>query len=81
MDERDAAQADQLIHAAQADQLIRALLAARAKAIRQMTRLDSRASPLDVASLRRDVNEAETHITLLQRRYLLEGRSAPQRGQ
>ena len=62
--------------AAQADELIRALCDVRDKAVRQLTWLENRDSPLEVATLRRDINEAQTHITRLQRRYL-GGEAAP----
>jgi hypothetical protein len=65
--------------ATQADQLIRALCEVRDKAIRQLAWLENRDSPLEVTALRRDVNEAQTHINRLQRRYLVEGLPVPQR--
>jgi hypothetical protein len=57
-------------NAAQAAQLIRALSDVRDELISRMTWLESRGARVDAAALRRDVNEAQTHITRLQRRYL-----------
>lgn len=56
--------------AAQAAQLIRALCEVRDKMISQMTWLEKHDRQLDAAALRRDVNEAQAHITRLRRRYL-----------
>ena len=56
--------------AAQAAQLIRALCEVRDKMISQMTWLEKHDRQLDAAALRRDVNEAQAHITRLHRRYL-----------
>jgi hypothetical protein len=56
--------------AAQAEALIRALCDLRAKMINQVNWLEKHGSPLDAAGLRRDINEAQAHITRLQRRYL-----------
>jgi len=56
--------------AAQAAQLIRALSEVRDKMISQMTWLEKHDRQLDAAALRRDVNEAQAHITRLHRRYL-----------
>jgi hypothetical protein len=56
--------------AAQAEVLIRALCDLRAKMINQVTWLEKHGSPLDAAGLPRDINEAQAHITRLQRRYL-----------
>jgi hypothetical protein len=56
--------------AAQAAQLIRALREARDKMISQMTWHEKHDRQLDAAALRRDINEAQAHITHLQRRYL-----------
>ncbi|MGA9490611.1 MAG: hypothetical protein WBV80_10240 [Mycobacterium sp.] len=61
MGERDAAQAEVLIHA---------LCDLRDKMIGQMTRLEKHGARLDAAVLRRDISEAQAHITGLQRRYL-----------
>ena len=62
--------------AAQADELIRALCDLRDKAVRQLTWLENRETSLEGATLRRDINEAQAHITRLQRRYL-GGEAAP----
>jgi hypothetical protein len=56
--------------AAQAAVLIRALSDVRDKMISRMTRLEKHGAQLDAAALRRDIDEAQTHITRLQRRYL-----------
>lgn len=56
--------------ATQADELIRALCEVRDKAIRRLDWLENRGSPVEAAALRRDVNEAQTHINRLQFRYL-----------
>ena len=56
--------------AAQAVVLIRALSDVRDKMISRMTRLEKHGAQLDAAALRRDIDEAQTHITRLQRRYL-----------
>jgi hypothetical protein len=56
--------------AAQADQLIRALCEVRDKTNRQLGLLGERASQLEAAALRRDINEAQAHITRLRCRYL-----------
>jgi hypothetical protein len=56
--------------AAQAAQLIRALCEVRDKMISQMTWLEKHDRQLDAAALRRDVNEAQAHITRLHRCYL-----------
>ena len=56
--------------AAQAAVLIRALSDVRDKMISRMTRLEKHGARLDAAALRRDIDEAQTHITRLQRRYL-----------
>jgi hypothetical protein len=55
---------------AQAAQLIRALCEVRDKMISRMTWLEKHDRQLDAAALRRDVNEAQAHITRLHRRYL-----------
>lgn len=55
--------------AAQAEVLIRALCELRDKMISQMTRLEKHGSQLEAAALRRDLNEAQAHITRLHRRY------------
>lgn len=65
--------------AAQADQLIRALCEVRHEMIRQLGWLED--SKLEAAALRRDINEAESYISRLQRRYLGADASAPQRAQ
>jgi hypothetical protein len=57
--------------AAQAAQLIRALCEVRNKMITQLNSLEKHDARLDAArALRRDVNEAQAHITRLRRRYL-----------
>jgi len=56
--------------AAQAAQLIRALCEVRDKMIARMTWLEKHGAKLDAAALRRDIDEAQGHITRLQRRYL-----------
>jgi hypothetical protein len=56
--------------AAQAAVLIRALSDVRDKMISRMTWLEKHGAQLDAAALRRDLDEAQTHITRLQRRYL-----------
>jgi hypothetical protein len=56
--------------AAQAAQLIRALCEVRDKTINRISWLEKHAAQLETAALRRDVNEAQAHITRLQRRYL-----------
>jgi hypothetical protein len=67
--------------AAQADQLIRALCEVRDKTIRQLSWLGGQDSQLEGAALRRDINEAQAHVTRLQRRYLGADASAPERAQ
>lgn len=56
--------------AAQAAQLIRALCYVRDKMISQVNWLEKQDAELNARALRRDINEAQTHITHLQRRYL-----------
>ena len=56
--------------AAQAAVLIRALSDVRDKMISRITWLEKHGAQLDAAALRRDLDEAQTHITRLQRRYL-----------
>ena len=56
--------------AVQAVVLIQALSDVRDELISRMTWLERRGARLDAAALRRDVNEAQAHITHLQRRYL-----------
>jgi hypothetical protein len=56
--------------AAQAAQLVRALCGLRDRMISQVNWLERRGAQLEAAALRRDVNEAQAHITRLQRRYL-----------
>jgi hypothetical protein len=56
--------------AAQADQLIRALCGVRDETIRQLSWLEQQGSHLEAAALRRDINEAQVHITRLHRRYV-----------
>lgn len=65
--------------AAQADELIRALCEVRHEMIRRLRWLQD--SHLAAAELRRDINEAQAHVTRLQRRYLGADASAPQRAQ
>ena len=65
--------------AAQADELIRALCGVRHEMIRQLRCLQD--SHLAAAELRRDIDEAQAHVTRLQRRYLGAHASAPQRAQ
>ena len=67
--------------AAQADQLIRALCEVRDKTIRQLRWLGEQDSQWEGAALRRDINEAQAHVTRLQRRYLSADASAPERAQ
>jgi hypothetical protein len=55
--------------ALQAEALIRALCDLRDKMIGQVNWLERHGSPLDTTALRRDINEAQTHIIGLQRRY------------
>ena len=56
--------------AAQAAQLIRALCHVRDKIISQVDWLEKHDAQLNARALRRDIHEAQTHITHLQRRYL-----------
>ena len=56
--------------AAQAAQLIRALCELRDKMISHLAWLEKHDRQLDAAALRRDVNEAQAHITRLRHRYL-----------
>jgi hypothetical protein len=56
--------------AAQAEALVRALCDVRDTMIGQVNWLEKHGSPLDATSLRRDIHEAQAHITGLQRRYL-----------
>jgi hypothetical protein len=56
--------------AAQAAALILALSDVRDKMINHVTWLEKHDSQLDARALRRDIHEAQTHITHLQRRYL-----------
>lgn len=56
--------------AAQAVVLIRALSDVRDKMISRMTWLERHGAQSEAAALRRDVNEAQAHITRLHRRYL-----------
>lgn len=55
---------------AQAEMLIRAICDVRDKMISQMNWLENHDSQMDAAALRRDINEAQAHITRLHRRYL-----------
>ena len=61
--------------AAQADQLIRALCDVRDDMIRQLSWLGD--SQLESAALRREINEAQTHVNRLQHRYLRGIRTPP----
>jgi hypothetical protein len=54
--------------AAQANQLIRALCEVRHDMIRQLRWLED--SQREATALRRDINEAQSYINRLQRRYL-----------
>ena len=57
--------------AVQAEVLVRALGDLRDKMISQVNWLERHGcSPLHATALRRDINEAQGHITRLQRRYL-----------
>src|ERR1700743_3253912 len=56
--------------APQAAELIRALRELRDEMIDRMTWLEKHDRQSDAAALRRDVNEAQAHITRLHRRYL-----------
>jgi hypothetical protein len=56
--------------AVQAEVLVRALGDLRDKLISRVNWLERQGSPLDTTPLRRDINEAQGHITRLQRRYL-----------
>ena len=56
--------------AAQAEALVRALCDVRDKMISQVNWLEKQDAPLDARGLRRDINEAQTHITRPHRRYL-----------
>jgi hypothetical protein len=64
--------------AVQAEVLVRALGDLRDKMISQANRLERHGSPLAATALRRDINEAQGHITRLQRRYLGEAVQASQ---
>ena len=55
---------------AQAVVLIQALSDVRDEMVARMTWLERRGARLDAAALRRDVNEAQAHISRLHRRYL-----------
>lgn len=63
--------------AAQAVELIRALCDALDEMTRQLSWLERRGAQLDAAALRRDINEAQTDIDRLQRRYLRGDRLTP----
>lgn len=56
--------------AAQAAVLIKALSDVRDKMISRMSWVERYGARLEAAALRRDVNEAQAHITRLQHRYL-----------
>ncbi|WP_428340295.1 hypothetical protein [Mycobacterium sp.] len=60
---------------AQAEALIHALNNVRAEMVSRMTRLEKHNAQRGAAALRRDINEAEAHISRLQSRYL--GREIP----
>jgi hypothetical protein len=57
-------------------ELIRALRDAIDQMTRRLTWLESRNAQLEAAALRQDINEAQTHINRLQRRYLIGDRHA-----
>ena len=61
MDERDAAQAVELV---------RALCDAIDEMTRRLTWLERRGAQLEAAALRQDINDAQTHLNRLERRYL-----------
>ena len=65
--------------APQAAELIRALRELRDEMIDRMTWLEKHDRQSDAAALRRDVNEAQAHITRLHRRYWGRDIQAPQR--
>ena len=67
--------------AAQAQALIQALCVVRDKMISQMSWLEKHGRQLDAAALRRDINEAQAHITNMRRRYLGGDLAASQRVQ
>ena len=67
--------------AAQAQALIQALCVVRDKMISQMSWLEKHGAQLKAAALRRDINEAEAHITNMRRRYLGGDLAASQRVQ
>ena len=56
--------------AARAVELIRALCDAMDEMTRRLTWQESRGAQLEAAALRQDINDAQTHINRLQRRYL-----------
>ena len=64
--------------AAQAAELIRALSELRDKMIDRATWLEKHDRQSDAAALRRDVAQAQAHITHLHRRYLGRDIQAPQ---
>jgi hypothetical protein len=63
--------------AAQAVELIRALWDAIDEMTRRLTWQEGRGAQLQAAALRQDINDAQTHINRLQRRYLNGDRHAP----
>ena len=65
--------------AAQAQALIQALCVARDKMMDRMSRLEKYGAHRDAAALRRDISEAEAHITNMRRRYLGEDLAPSQR--
>jgi hypothetical protein len=65
--------------AAQAMELVRALCDALDEMTRHVAWLEHRGARLEAAALRRDINEAQMHISRLQRRYLGGDRRAPAR--
>jgi hypothetical protein len=66
--------------AAQAMELVRALCDALDEMTRKVAWLEHRGALLEAAALRQDINEAQMHISRLQRRYLGAGdRRAPAR--
>lgn len=54
---------------AQAEALIRALSNVQAEMASRVTRLDTHTARREAAALRRDINEAQAHISRLQSRY------------
>ena len=63
--------------AAQAVALVRALGDLLDEMTRRLTWLERRGARLEAAAMRQDIDEAQTHINRLQRRYLNSDRYAP----